>query len=435
MKTKKFMSLALAATLMFSANMTTFAKEAPPESERPVKSVGTSVDGLDSVTIGNTAATIVQDVNAGGDTEKQVYARTTLPSGSTEYALRHQTVTIESTGTVEWDGKAVSGVEGQYVISDVDLFNKAHTLTIDTEDDGSTDVLVAAGLQAGEVPVADDDVWKVTDLNLAGLPTKLSVTNTANAYYANDYYDDDVEDNNWEWTSIIYQFVLDNNAKLPSGTDLSTVSGTMTVNGNATVGGVASKNSANYTFDLSGKNPCFTVTNKEDNRDAYTRSYYVAAEVAEDSIEVTYAIDLTEVKADSTYATQYAKNCTEILDGAEGYFNSVGAENVTKTDTSVSALITVPTGTDAMQPMLDLTAWATSEGKFTGTTKNNGTYLATLDGLGEFSCGQMSGWMYTDDSRGYFDKVTGPGVGAASYTMSDGQTITWYMTTNYFNHF
>ena len=29
----------------------------------------------------------------------------------------------------------------------------------------------------------------------------------------------------------------------------------------------------------------------------------------------------------------------------------------------------------------------------------------------------------------------GPNVGAASYTMTEGQTITWYMTTNYFNHF
>ena len=79
--------------------------------------------------------------------------------------------------------------------------------------------------------------------------------------------------------------------------------------------------------------------------------------------------------------------------------------------------------------------WAESNDKFSETTKNEGTYLATLDGLGEFSCGQMSGWMYTDDSAGYSPNVTGPGVGAASYTMTNGQKITWYMTTNYFNHF
>lgn len=427
-KMKKFFSLALVAALTFTMNMTTFAQAAPPENERPVESVDAMVSGLDSVTIGNTSASIVQDINAGGDTEDQVYARATLPSGSTEYALRHQTVTIESSEAVQWDGTPVQAVDGKYVISSVDLFNKAYTLTIGTGDD-ATNVLVAAGLEASEnLPVAEDDTLKVSDLKLVGLDTKLNVTNTVNPYYANDYYEN--ENGNWEWNSIIYQFVLANNAKLPSTTDLAKVSGTMTVAANATVSGVATGSNGNYTFDLSGANPNFIVTNGND-----TRTYYVAAEVATSGIQVTYAIDLTEVVTDSTYSTQYAKNCTEILNGAEGYFNSVGAANVTKTNKSVSAVITVPTGTDAMQPMLDLTAWATSNGKFTGTTKNNGGYLATLDGLGEFSCGQMSGWMYTDDSRGYFDKVTGPGVGAASYTMTNGQKITWYMTTNYFNHF
>ena len=197
----------------------------------------------------------------------------------------------------------------------------------------------------------------------------------------------------------------------------------------ATVSGYKSVSGNVYTFDLSVANPKFAVTN-----DGESRNYYVAVTVTTSGIQVTYAIDLTEV-VDSTYATEFASNCTGILDGAEGYFNSVGAKNVTKTDKKVSAVITVPAGTNAMKPMLDLTAWAESHGKFTETTSNNGTYLASLNGLGEFDCGQMSGWMYTDKDSGYTPTVTGPNVGAASYTMADGQTITWYMTTNYFNHF
>lgn len=86
-----------------------------------------------------------------------------------------------------------------------------------------------------------------------------------------------------------------------------------------------------------------------------------------------------------------------------------------------------------MTPMIQFCTWAENNNKFSGTTSNSGTYLSKLDGLGEFSCGSSSGWMYMDGE--YSEKCTGPNVGAASYTMTDGQVITWYMTTNYFNHF
>ena len=420
-KFKRFFSLALVAALTFTMNMTTFAATSKPdESERPVETVTASVAGLESIEVGETPARIEQDKNYGGVTEDQIYARATL-NGLTENDLKNQTVTIVSTKNVVWPGKEGDHEEDTYEFTGVDLFNKCYDVTI-----GDTVVKIAAGLPAGPVAVSASDPLYADNLKLAGVDAPLTATNTANKFYGNDYYEYPEED--WEWTSIVYQFTT--SGKLPSGTDLSSVNGTMTVASGATVSGNATGSNGNYTFNLSGANPSFTVTNGDD-----LRTYYVAAEVATDGIQVTYAIDLTEVVTDSTYSTQYAKNCTEILDGAEGYFNSVGAANVTKTNKSVSAVITVPTGTDAMKPMLDLTAWAESNNKFTETTKNEGTYLATLDGLGEFSCGQMSGWMYTDDSEGYSPNVTGPGVGAASYTMTNGQKITWYMTTNYFNHF
>ena len=414
---KKLFSMVLVAAMVLSMNLTSFAATSQPsENERPVRSVTASVDGLTSITVGSTAASIVQDVNQGGETEKQIYARVQL-SDATEYDLRSQTVTINSSQTVSWPGKSATQSGTSYTYTDVDLLNKYYDITV-----GTKSVRLAAGLKSGNISVSSNDPLAVSALKLANVNTTLTGTNAENEYSGNPYY------GTQNWTNVVYQFKAAR--ALPASTTLSAVTGTMTVANGATVSGCASGSGTRYTFDLSGANPSFTVTNN-----GVSRVYYVSAKVASSGIQVTYAIDLTEVVTDSTYSTQFAKNCTEILNGAEGYFNSVGAANVTKTNKSVSAVITVPTGTNAMQPMLDLTAWATSNGKFTGTTKNESGYLATLDGLGEFSCGHNSGWMYTDDSMGYSPNVTGPGVGAASYTMTNGQKITWYMTTNYFNHF
>lgn len=152
-------------------------------------------------------------------------------------------------------------------------------------------------------------------------------------------------------------------------------------------------------------------------------------------MSVTYAINLHEVVNSTYYTGTTATKCDEIIAGAKGYLEDIGASNIVETNESISGVISVAKGTDAMQPMLDLTEWATDYGAFSYETKNSGTYLSKLNGLGEFDCGQMSGWMYTADPAGYSATCKGPNVGAASYTMSDGETITWYMTTNYFNHF
>lgn len=414
-KFKKMFSLILVAAMVLSMNLTSFAAEAN-EDYKLYTHVDASVAGLTSITVGDTVATIEKDVKDGTE-QSQIYARARF-AGATEYSLKNQTVTIVANEGVTCDGIDFDDDgEGSYVASNVNLLNKAYTITI-----GGTEVTLAAGLTEGTVTVAPADPLGISVSAIGGASAEIVGTCVENDCEGNPDF------GTQPWTNVSYQVKA--TADLASSTNLSSVPVTMTVADGAIVSGYKTVSGNTYTFDLSGANPKFTVTNGGESRD-----YYVAVKVAASGIQVTYAIDLTEVVTDSTYSTQFAKNCTEILNGAEGYFNSVGAANVTKTNKSVSAVITVPTGTNAMQPMLDLTAWATSNGKFTGTTKNESGYLATLDGLGEFSCGHNSGWMYTDDSMGYSPNVTGPGVGAASYTMTNGQKITWYMTTNYFNHF
>lgn len=407
---KKLLSMVLVATMVLSMNLTSFAAESGSYTHPKV-----TVEGLTSITVGSTAASIEKDVKDGVE-QSQIYARARL-TGATEYDLTHQDITVVSNKKPNCKGVTFTKTDAGYFAEGVDLLNKSYNVKI-----GTTTLVLAAGLTDGTVSVASDDPLGISVSAIGGASAEIVGTCVENSCEGNPDF------GTQPWTNVSYQVKA--TADLASTTDLSSVPVTMTVADGATVSGYKTVSGNTYTFDLSGANPKFTVTNNGESRD-----YYVAVKVAASGIQVTYAIDLTEVVTDSTYSTQFAKNCTEILNGAEGYFKSVGAANVTKTNKSVSAVITVPTGTDAMKPMLDLITWAESNDKFSETTKNEGTYLATLDGLGEFSCGQMSGWMYTDDSAGYSPNVTGPGVGAASYTMTNGQKITWYMTTNYFNHF
>ena len=82
--------------------------------------------------------------------------------------------------------------------------------------------------------------------------------------------------------------------------------------------------------------------------------------------------------------------------------------------------------------------WASDNGKFTKgdtTLGSNVTYVAEIDGLGEFSVGSMSGWMYTDDpSNTDYTKWPTPAVGGADYVLSPDSTIVWFFTVNYGSH-
>lgn len=57
--------------------------------------------------------------------------------------------------------------------------------------------------------------------------------------------------------------------------------------------------------------------------------------------------------------------------------------------------------------------------------KASGSYIAEIDGLGEFDKGPNSGWMYSVNG------ITPPTTSANEYKLSDGDRIVWYYTTDY----
>ncbi len=411
---KKLMALVTALTLAFSLNITSFAAGTTTETTtyvRPKESVTATLKGT-TVTMksaDNTSAEVVvqQDVNENNVTEDQIYVRAHYENGS-EYALKQQTVTITSDKAVSSDGISFQK-NGNVYTATVNMLNKAYDVTIGTEK-----VKLTAGLTDGAVQIPSDDPLAVSNVTLAGVATTITGTDEENPFAGNPYYGDQ------NWTNVVYQ--ITSNGDLPNGTDLGSVDGTMTTASNAVITGCAESTNTGYTFKLNTGNPSFVIGTSDN-----TRTYYVAASM-QGTMKVTYKINLSEVVNSTYYTGDIENQCFEILAAGAEYF---GME--WDGEDEVGGTLVVPVGSDAMKPMIDFCAWAEEKSYFSGETKNSGTYLATLDGLGEFSCGSSSGWMYT--AGNYSEKCTGPNVGAASYTMTADQIITWYMTTNYFNHF
>lgn len=86
-----------------------------------------------------------------------------------------------------------------------------------------------------------------------------------------------------------------------------------------------------------------------------------------------------------------------------------------------------------MDVMKAFISFAEGKGLFGSTTSCSDTYLATLNGLGEFSAGQMSGWCYMDDV--YDENCKVPMIGAADYPLGNAALFTWFLTVDYTPHF
>lgn len=391
----KLLAFVLALAMALSVSVVAFASETTaPTSSTDVA----SLDGIASVTVEGVDAYYQYDNNTGSSVK---YIRAKLGATKTWENLQSARVAITTTGAVPTvAGATATSSTGNEYIYTLNLLNTRYAVTV-----GSNTYYLAAGFE-GTIAISSTDPLAITAATL-GTASTLNIYGSVvqNNYMGNTYYVNN--STNWTNTNVAYY-----------------VSGTYTWTGVKTsVNASFTTNDATLGGDYSnGKINLNGLANVTVTKDGQTRSYTVTAVVdSATSFEVTastYAINFEELN-ESEYGTQFATNVTQIEDALESYYNEGKVF-------SASASV--------MDVMKDFISYATENNFFTaGTTSCSDTYLATLNGLGEFSAGQMSGWCYMDGA--YTPTCSVPMIGAADYPLGNAALFTWFLTVDYTPHF
>ena len=394
----KLLAFVLALAMALSVSVVAFASETTaPTSSTTV----TALDGIASVNVEGADAYYQYDDNTGSSVK---YIRAKLGATKTWEDLQSARVAITTTGAVPTvAGATATSSTGNEYIYTLNLLNTRYAVTV-----GSNTYYLAAGFEKNIALSANDvDPLAITVSQLGSSTTGINVYGSVvqNNYMGNTYYVNN--GTNWTDTNVAYYI---------SGTytwlgDSTSVTANIGKNAAATLGG----NYSNGTIDLTVNRPTVTVA-----YNGQTRSYIVTAVLdTTTSFRVsasTYAINFDELN-DSEYADEFETNVAQIETALNAYY----------------AKGKVFAATDSvMDVMKDFISFAQST-YFTGTTNCSDTYLATLNGLGEFSAGQMSGWCYMDGAYTPTCKV--PMVGAADYALGNAPLFTWFLTVDYTPHF
>lgn len=394
----KLLAFVLALAMALSVSVVAFASETTaPTSSTTV----TALDGIASVNVEGVDAYYQYDDNTGSSVK---YIRAKLGATKTWENLQSARVAITTTGAVPTvAGATATSSTGNEYIYTLNLLNTRYAVTV-----GSNTYYLAAGFEKNIALSANDvDPLAITVSQLGSSTTGINVYGSVvqNNYMGNTYYVNN--GTNWTDTNVAYYI---------SGTytwlgDSTSVTANIGKNAAATLGG----NYSNGTIDLTVNRPTVTVA-----YNGQTRSYIVTAVLdTTTSFRVsasTYAINFDELN-DSEYADEFETNVAQIETALNAYY----------------AKGKVFAATDSvMDVMKDFISFAQST-YFTSTTNCSDTYLATLNGLGEFSAGQMSGWCYMDGAYTPTCKV--PMVGAADYALGNAPLFTWFLTVDYTPHF
>ena len=394
----KLLAFVLALAMALSVSVVAFASETTaPTSSTDVA----SLDGIASVTVEGVDAYYQYDNNTGSSVK---YIRAKLGATKTWENLQSARVAITTTGAVPTvAGATATSSTGNEYIYTLNLLNTRYAVTV-----GSNTYYLAAGFEKNIALSANDvDPLAITVSQLGSSTTGINVYGSVvqNNYMGNTYYVNN--GTNWTDTNVAYYI---------SGTytwlgDSTSVTANIGKNAAATLGG----NYSNGTIDLTVNRPTVTVA-----YNGQTRSYIVTAVLdTTTSFRVsasTYAINFDELN-DSEYADEFETNVAQIETALNAYY----------------AKGKVFAATDSvMDVMKDFISFAQST-YFTSTTNCSDTYLATLNGLGEFSAGQMSGWCYMDGAYTPTCKV--PMVGAADYALGNASLIPGFLTVDYTPHF
>lgn len=395
----KLLAFVLALAMALSVSVVAFASETTaPTSSTTV----TALDGIASVNVEGVDAYYQYDDNTGSSVK---YIRAKLGATKTWENLQSARVAITTTGAVPTvAGATATSSTGNEYIYTLNLLNTRYAVTV-----GSNTYYLAAGFEKNiALSTNDVDPLAITVTKLGSTTAGIKVYGSVvqNNYMGNTYYVNN--GTNWTDTNVAYYI---------SGTytwlgDSTIVTANISKNAAATLGG---NYSTNGTIDLTVDRPTVTVT-----YNGQTRSYFVNAVLdTTTSFRVsasTYAINFDELN-NSEYADEFETNVAQIESALNAYY----------------AKGKVFAATDSvMDVMKDFISFAQST-YFSGTTNCSDTYLATLNGLGEFSAGQMSGWCYMDGAYTPTCKV--PMVGAADYALGNAPLFTWFLTVDYTDHF
>lgn len=423
MISRRLVALCMAFAMMFSLLTIVHAEDVNDGLSAPTTHTEVAKPAtINSISVGSATAYYETDDNTGNTT----YIRALL-TGKTEYDLKNATVTVNLTNSstaVALDGTAITGGTTSRTFT-TDLMNKAHTLTI-----GGVDYILAAGLPNGRVSIDSNDPLGLGTVTMAGTTMDVYGANVQNPFMGNTYF----VNRNTNWTFINY-FI---SGVLPTNTSLSRVATTYTLKSGATISGAGATEvtATSYTFNFTiGKT--LTVAN-----DTESRTYDAELAVEGQSIVVkqtktgtrNYDINLTEVINSTYYADAAIKNKVDAI--------------VTAWNAYITESHTFNAGTSVMAILQNFDTWAhtttkpgSSEKYFTGDSDfGGGTYLSKLNGLNWNDCGNLAGYMYTNDANGYYwtsadNHSTIPSVGAADMVFTSSTQIVWFYTVNYWNWF
>ena len=307
------------------------------------------------------------------------------------------------------------------------MFNNAYEIEI-----SDRVYVVAAGLVEADTPVAlpENDPLRIDAMTIGGATGAITMNVVQNPFMGNPYYD--------MWTSVSYKVkaamsgtptrsALAASINVPTGTSVSHAG---CVDRAITGNGTAQDCILNLT-----SNTTLTTTYGD-----YSRNYYIVATDA-NNISVKVGIDFTEAVASNAYKTD-----TDVKGRVDTLINQCkiffGNKGVAVTDEKKLAElpthgeITVPAGTTAMGIMRMFAV----KYEYGSEVPENCTYMAKLNGVGEFTFGSYSGWMYSDNptwtSTGAadFEKWRTPAVGGADYVLTEGSNICWFICCNYMHH-